>query len=353
MLDKQISDDRCRICDNQDDNKLHNAREMFFGRRDPFTYIECAACGTLQIRDVPDLRPYYSGGYYSFGQGPEREVAEPGFSKRIVRLASAVVRRRAAAYYCNRRRTLGKLRYPIGRYVAERMRRVVVGFPEYLLDTNLHLSLNARSAILDVGSGAGSALISLSHFGFRDLTGVDPFLESGAVYPNGVRVLKAGLSDLTRHYDLIMANHSLEHVPDPQRALNEVYQLLKPGRFAIVRIPVVAHAWKKYQTNWVQLDPPRHLFLFTVPTFSTLAEKAGFEVGDVVYDSTAFQFWGSEQYLQDIPLMDARSYYVDPAKSLFSPAEIAAFNHKAKELNAGGDGDQAIFYLRKTSPSPS
>jgi hypothetical protein len=52
----------CRICGNERDNRLHRAREMFMGTRDPFTYVECAACGTLQISEAPDLRPYYPGG---------------------------------------------------------------------------------------------------------------------------------------------------------------------------------------------------------------------------------------------------------------------------------------------------
>jgi SAM-dependent methyltransferase len=351
MLGNRTRGDECRVCANRDGNELHSAREMLYGRRDPFTYVECANCRTLQIREVPDLGPYYSGDYYSFRPSEDQqEVSGLRLMKRISRRAGAAARRRAAAYYCNRRRALGELRYPAGRYIVEKMRRVVVGFPEYLMNTRLHLGLRPKSAILDVGTGAGGTLIALSHFGFRNLTGVDPFLEAGAEYPNGVRVLRADLSDLGGRYDLILANHSLEHVPDPRRTLGEIRRLLKPGRYAIVRIPVVAHAWQKYKTYWVQLDPPRHLFIFTAGTFKTLAESAGFEVGDVVYDSTAFQFWGSEQYLQDIPMMDERSYFVNPEKSLFSPAQIADFNRRARELNAAADGDQAIFYLRKTSP---
>ena len=61
-----MSADACRVCGNQTGNKLHHAREMLMGRRDPFVYVECGACGTLQIRDVPDLRPYYGANYYSF-----------------------------------------------------------------------------------------------------------------------------------------------------------------------------------------------------------------------------------------------------------------------------------------------
>jgi SAM-dependent methyltransferase len=338
----------CRICGNGRDNRLHRAREMFMGTRDPFTYVECAACGTLQISEAPDLRPYYSGGYYSFRPAPgSGRGSGGGFKKRLARRVGAAVRRRAAVYYCGRRRPFGGLRHPVGRLLAGRGGRLVVGFPDYLKDTKLDLGLGPKSAVLDVGSGAGLALLSLSHFGFRDLTGVDPFIESGIDYAEGVRVLKAELSDLDRQFDLVTANHSLEHVPDPRGALREIRRLLKPGRYAVVRIPVVGRAWREYGTNWVQLDPPRHLFIFTARTFEGLAAEEGFSADEVAYDSTAFQFWGSEQYARDIPLSDERSYFVNPSRSVFDGEQIEAYAARAAELNARGEGDQAVFYLRK------
>jgi len=77
-----------------------------------------------------------------------------------------------------------------------------------------------------------------------------------------------------------------------------------------------------------------------------LAKQAGWEILQVVYDSTAFQFWGSEQYQRDIPLLDPRSYQVNPAASIFTRADIAAFESRARKLNEDGRGDQACFYLR-------
>jgi SAM-dependent methyltransferase len=341
-------EDACRVCGNKRGNRLHRAREMFHGTRDEFDYVECAACGTLQIRSVPDLRRYYGGDYYSLQPaGGADEAAGGGLKKRLSRRAGAFMRARAGAYYRGRRAPLGELRHPLGRLFARRASRVVAGFPAYLERARVDLGLRHDSAVLDVGSGAGSALVALRHFGFRDLTGVDPFLEASLAYENGVRVLKAELSDLERQFDLIIASHSLEHVPDPRRALEEMHGLLKPGRYAVVRLPLVARAWELYGADWVQLDPPRHLFLFTTETFKGLAGAAGFEVAEAAYDSTAFQFWGSEQYARDIPLIDERSYLINPDRSVFTPEQIDSFAARADELNARGEGDQATFYLRK------
>jgi SAM-dependent methyltransferase len=336
-----MSEDACRVCGNKTGNGLHRAREMFAGTRGEFEYVECAACGTLQIREVPDLRPYYSGDYYSLR--PPEQVRGAGLKQR----AASFIRGRAAGYYCGRRRRFGGLRRPLGRLLAARAGRVIVGFPDYLKETTLDLRLGPASSILDVGSGAGRTLLALSRFGFRDLVGVDPFVASDVVYESGVLVLKAELNDLTRQFDLVLANHSLEHLPDARRALHDIRRVLKPGHYAVVRIPVVARAWREYGVNWVQLDAPRHLFLYPARTFKSLAEEAGFAVDEVAYDSTAFQFWGSEQYVRDIPLADERSFFVNPSNSIFTPEEIAAFDARAAELNRDGEGDQAVFYLRK------
>ena len=38
----------CKICGNTDGNKIHAAREMLFGYREEFKYIECSKCGVCK-----------------------------------------------------------------------------------------------------------------------------------------------------------------------------------------------------------------------------------------------------------------------------------------------------------------
>ena len=68
----------------------------------------------------------------------------------------------------------------------------------------------------------------------------------------------------------------------------------------------------------------------------------------VEFDSTEFQFWGSEQYLKGISLRDKRSLAENPRKSIFSKNQIRHFVRQAVELNRNGDGDAACFYLYKS-----
>src|SRR6201999_3663789 len=117
---------------------------------------------------------------------------------------------------------------------------------------------------------------------------------------------------------------------------------LAPDGVCLVRLPIVAHAWEQYQTNWVQLDPPRHMWVPTERAMRMLAETLGLKVERVEYDSTEFQFWGSELSIRDVPLRD-----VDPRnlKGFFSKSELAKFRENAAKLNRDGIGDSAAYVL--------
>ena len=65
---------------------------------------------------------------------------------------------------------------------------------------------------------------------------------------------------------------------------------------------------------------------------------------NIIYDSTAFQFLGSERYLKDIPLRDPI-----PNEQLFADAEIKAFQRSAIKLNDEENGDACAFILKKVN----
>jgi hypothetical protein len=79
-----------------------------------------------------------------------------------------------------------------------------------------------------------------------------------------------------------------------------------------------------------------------------LTSEAGFDLTEIVYDSDALQFWGSELYERDIPLTrHSQAAEAIPEKVLFSKEDMIRFKTRATELNAQRDGDQACFYLYK------
>ena len=318
---------QCRICSNQENNTLYEAREMMLGLRDLHTYFECAECGCLQIANVPEnLQAYYPGeDYYSYDQ----IKSDTGIKKVLVNLRDR--------YAATGQGLLGKL--------------LQMKMPHDKLPQLQLAGITPASKILDVGCGAGHLLHSLRECGFEHTQGIDPFNAKEIRYDNGLVIEQKSIHEVTQgDWDLIMMNHSFEHVVDQHETLAKIKTLLKPNGVCMIRIPTVSSwAWKHYGVDWVQLDAPRHLFLHSQKSMHFLAEQTGFELKEVVYDSFAFQYWGSEQYRQNIPLQDERSYAVNPSNSPFSEQQIQQYAKDSKALNAQQQGDQAAFYLYNTT----
>ena len=97
----------------------------------------------------------------------------------------------------------------------------------------------------------------------------------------------------------------------------------------------------------MSLDAPRHFYLHSIKSFKLLIEEQGFFIDKIIYDSTSFQFWASEQYIKNIPLMDLRSYSENPGKSIFKNNEIQSFEKLAMKLNNDFMGDQFVAFLKK------
>ncbi|MHB8882700.1 MAG: class I SAM-dependent methyltransferase [Thermodesulfovibrionales bacterium] len=321
----------CRICRNDKGNTGYTVREMYFGTREQFEYFQCRACRCLQIRSIPeDMGRYYPKGYYSFGM-----VDEASFSGRVRKFLRAQRDRNAL-------RGTGVLGM------------ILNGI--YPGDTTLGLIARVgdpwQMSILDVGCGRGMLLHQLQELGARRLLGIDPFIERDIEYMNGLKILKRSLQSLKndpgKKFDLIMFNHSFEHMPDPEAVLQASEAVLAETGTVMIRVPTVdSYAWEHYHEHWVQLDAPRHLYLFSRQSLQILAQRAGLGMNDVVYDSDELQFCGSEQYKRDIPLTSAGSYKHSPSPAPFSKAEMDGFKKRADELNKEGRGDMAAFYLAR------
>jgi SAM-dependent methyltransferase len=318
----------CIVCGNKE-GKLFTAREMMFGYKDTFEYFECRSCGCVQISETPkDMAKYYPEGYYSLSLSQQlRDLHKNPLKKFLV--AKKVV------FEVFDKGVIGRIMcrfYPINAsLVALRRART-----------------NTKVKVLDVGCGTGSLLYQLKIAGFTDLTGVDPFIKQDIVYSPNFTIFKVTIHDMDGSFDLIIFNDSLEHIPDQLETLRSVAKLLKNEGTCVISMPTVSsYAWKHYGANWVQLDPPRHLFIHSICSLKLLLEKASLKLTDAVYNSAEFQFWGSEQYVRDIPLKSSKSYSVNPKESMFSKEEMKRFRDRTRELNEKRQGDQAIFYVEK------
>lgn len=304
--------DNCRYCHStQGTNFL--ATERMLGLGGEFTYRSCSSCGSIQLASIPeDLNPYYPSDYYSFG------LLQPSGL-----LRSLLKKIRMHAYFATGSNFFSP---PFGGDWLKKLRPKVT------------------DRIADVGCGNGQLLYELHVSGFQYLHGFDPFLENSSQLGKGLTIWNKELAQSDLHFDVIMLHHSFEHMADPEQVVKTCFDRLNHGGTLLVRCPVAdAAVWKEKQSLWVQLDAPRHLTIPSTQGFVAVAQRCGFEVQEVVFDSTAFQFWGTALY--------ERGEKLDREKvnSLFSKKQQVDWEQKAIQYNQEGIGDQACFFCIKPS----
>jgi SAM-dependent methyltransferase len=298
----------CQICENSHHNKTYTLREMMFGTKHLFDYLECGQCGTIQILTPPeDWSAYYPDDYYAYV---------------------------TLNHSSNFRKFLKRIRWQLYSYLDIQPLRPLWG------DWVKRGDVQLNDKIADIGCGNGQLLYEMYASGFTNLTGVDPFIGSTQHINSSLSLLKSSIFEIRDSFDFMMMHHSFEHMDEPKKVLEKAHELLKPGKQLLIRIPIAdAKAWEIYGIDWAQLDAPRHIFIHSVKSVQLLAEQTGFEVSQVIYDSDAYQFWASEAIKRGVPSTQAQG--------MFGKKEMKAFNEKARQLNQKGEGDQACFYLTK------
>jgi len=309
---------------------------MMFGTREQFDYFQCGTCECLQVIDVPkNIEKYYPHNYPSYNRSWENN-SQKKQSNFIYRLLQKQ-RVRAAVFGHG--------------YKLNRLFRYFVDFPKEMYASGPIIRRvgikDFHVSFLDVGCGTQSWWLNdLKMLGFTNLIGIDPFIDHDKK-ANGIQILKKQISEMLGQFSLITFHHSFEHVPNPRETLESAKRLLEPEGVCLIRIPLVtSYVWERYRENWVELDAPRHLFLHSLKSMEILAGQVGLEVFEVIHDSTEFEFYGSEQYLRDIPLMSDNSYFVNPENSIFNSTDIETFKKRASQVNAEKRGGRAAFYLR-------
>lgn len=300
----------CAFCGQKGTPKLFPARERMFGMGDHFEVAVCPSCESIQLLDVPEnLGKYYPESYYAH---QHLVTANP------------------------LKNYLKRIRYNLFQLTNSEAFKPIFG------DWTAITGVGKDNSIADIGCGNGQLLYEMKAAGFRHLRGYDPYLEDEKKLGPNFWLERKSIFEVEEKYDLLMMHHSFEHMPQPDKVLTKAIDLLNPGGKMLIRVPVAdAEIWKSEGSYWVQLDAPRHLHIPSVQGLCKLAEDCGLKTQQIVFDSTAFQFWGTALYKADKPL-----HGIDP-KQEFPETTLAQFEKNAHELNRLGKGDQACFYFKK------
>ncbi len=182
-----------------------------------------------------------------------------------------------------------------------------------------HLSVLKKSAahgrLLDVGCSAGHFLDQARSAGFV-CNGVE-------FSPNSAKFAREhfgfdvhigdihGLGDKPDLFDIITMFDVIEHVPDPSADMATIYARLKPGGLFLVSTPNIDGLFPqaslpiaKLIDYWPHIEPPHHLYQFSVKTLGAMLQKAGFivESDQHINIDLAYSF-GNFERLRNSPQM--------------------------------------------------
>jgi len=143
--------------------------------------------------------------------------------------------------------------------------------------------LHPGAKLLDVGCGAGFFLKEAEAEGWAaEGTEISRSLAAYGREVVGVTVRLGTLEELNGppgSRDIVTLFDVLEHVPEPQRTLEEVGRLLRPDGLVLISTPDYGSLSRLFLGKaWAVLSPAEHLSLFTEKTLRKLVEGSGLEL---------------------------------------------------------------------------
>jgi SAM-dependent methyltransferase len=167
------------------------------------------------------------------------------------------------------------------------------GYPDYLGErwllerlvvrrlATIEARLHARGRLLDVGCATG-VLVEAARARGWSAVGIDVSAFAAAqCHARGLDVRhgdlwSAGLEN--EQFDVVVLDDTIEHLPDPDRALGEIHRVLRTGGLITLNTPNDA-GWLRRAMggHWFHCKPPEHLYYFSPRTLRALLERRGFD----------------------------------------------------------------------------
>jgi SAM-dependent methyltransferase len=247
-------------------------------------------CGLLWLDPTPadeDVAEVYRD-YYTRAEAPT--------ARNWLRDAYASVQQ---AYWSRR------FGYPIGAAASKRWLACLAylhpGRREEMDSSVMYLPARVGAKLLDLGCGRGIRIKLLRRLGW-EAEGIE--IDPTAVKlcrEQGLPVRHGSLSEqrfASSTFDAVVLNHVIEHIGEPLPLLQEIHRVLAPGGSLVITTPNTG-SWghQHFRSNWVALDPPRHLCLFNRQTLQTIVQQAGFiaETARTTIRGAAWTFLASRE----------------------------------------------------------
>lgn len=236
----------CPVCDGRTSTFIREAFDDRYGQPDIFNLVRCEKCG--HVMTAPRLVEAELGALYS-NYYPRKHVVARELSLEARHAASRFARLRRWWNGTNNQ----------GQYL-----------------------VSAQERMLDVGCGSGLSLLEAKEIG------AEPYgIEAD---PNVKRIadeleLNIHIGSLHDYpfpdisFDLIVLNQVIEHIPEPEKALEALKERLSPhGRLVLV-LPNRQSLWQMlFGSKWINWHIPYHLHHFDTAGIRALAIRKGYRV---------------------------------------------------------------------------
>jgi SAM-dependent methyltransferase len=132
--------------------------------------------------------------------------------------------------------------------------------------------------VLEIGTSTGTMLEIFKNKGW-DVWGIEPSRSGDVARRKGIRVIKSIFESAklsSDYFDLVVINHTLEHLENPVLVLSKIKRVLKKGGLVLVDVPNFDSLKSQILgVNWPYLLPLEHNYQFTRESLEKIFKKVG------------------------------------------------------------------------------
>jgi 2-polyprenyl-3-methyl-5-hydroxy-6-metoxy-1,4-benzoquinol methylase len=186
--------------------------------------------------------------------------------------------------------------------------------------------------LLDVGCALGGFLAVAKEHGF-EVEGVE-IVEYAAEQARTRLHIKVTNSDIysaelaPESYDVITMWDVIEHLTDPNLALEKIIRALRPKGYVALSTGDISSAWARLTgKRWQLLTPPQHLYFFSQRSMSGLLKRHSFSVKEIHHQSK----WVTAAFV----LFKAQESFGSIIKPLSTAIRLSGLQNAKININLG------------------
>lgn len=253
----------CPVNGGQGELAYSNIGDWFFGTDGLWSFYRDAKTGHLWLHPRPhdeEIRGLYSN-YYT--HSAEEDIATSTWDQAVALVLH---------------RSLGYPAIPSAGLATRILSRLPSVKAASVMEV-CKLPSSAKGRLLDFGCGSGRFMHRMNVAGW-EVVGVEPDQKAAEAlrvkYGYEVRISLDESAGWEGYFDVVVANHVIEHIADPVWVLHQLSRLLVPGGQLLLTTPnAIGLGLRLFGCYWRGLEAPRHLNIFTPQSIEVALRMAG------------------------------------------------------------------------------